>query len=351
VFASTGTILCPIVRLLPRRPPDVEKLAQTGSVKGLVRALRYEDPVTDRDGRFVDLGAGIRAAAARGLARQADADAYDALVRALADPEDSVRLAAVHSLRERGDRRAVEPLLSLAMSYTDEDQPPSRGEAIRTLALLRDAEVARRAAAELLARPEDLNELDVTALRHLARAGGSEAIGATIEDLLGHMRDGPTPGRARRLVVALAPESVEPLISSLDDNRARQEAVLALGAIRDSRAVGPLGSLLLEDGDSSVRSSAAWALGAIRDPAATEPLLAATRDPDYDVRAEAVAAFDGLGNAGIALAVRALAGSALEDGAHLPAPEIPATGPNGPALPKPPPSPRATPLLRRLLGR
>lgn len=322
-------------------------------VKGLIRALRYEDPVTDKDGRFVDLGVEARAGAATALATLAGAEVYEALAGALTDPEEKVRMAAIHALRDRGDRRAVGPMISLVTSHSGDERALSRETAVRTLSLLRDPEVARRATAELLARGEELNHLDLAALADLARAGGSKGVQATVGDLLAHLREASAPDRARRLVAALAPESVEPLIAVLGDETARHEAVVALGSIHDSRAVEPLSSVLLRDEDPSVRSAAARALGELRHPAAVEPLLLATSDRDYNVRTDAIAAFDGLGNAAIALAVRTLAHPALEDGAGHSVEALGAT-PNGPALPPVEDArvePRAGPLLRRLLGR
>jgi HEAT repeat protein len=280
-------------------------------------------------------------------------------VAALLDPEDAVRVAAVRALRERGDRRAVDPLMSLITSPTTQEYEPSHDEAVRTLALLGDPELPRRIAAELLARPEELTEHDLDAQRRLARAGGNEAVSATIGDLIAHMREGSAPDRARQLVVALAPESVEPLIDALgsDSRSCRKDAALALGSTHESRAVEPLCAVLLGDGDPAVRKAAAWALGEIKDPAAIERLMASARDGDHGVRTEALASFDRFGNAAIAVSVEAVVRVTLGDRSGPPI-EVPPPQPNGPARPQvesgsgqPLPDFRASPLLRRLLGR
>lgn len=90
------------------------------------------------------------------------------------------------------------------------------------------------------------------------------------------------------------PDGVEPLIGSLRSQAVeiRKAAADALGQIGDPRALEPLiGSL--SDTGWSVRRAAARALGAIGDARAAEPLKAASQDSDINVRnavAEALAA-------------------------------------------------------------
>ena len=67
--------------------PWVEKHKRAADVEGLVRALRYEDPITDRDGRVVDLGSGVREAAAAALAEMDGMGARDGLRRPSAATE------------------------------------------------------------------------------------------------------------------------------------------------------------------------------------------------------------------------------------------------------------------------
>jgi hypothetical protein len=182
-----------------------------------------------------------------------------------------------------------------------------------------------------------------------------------VTELIAHLREASAPARARRLLVWLAPASVEPLIDLLDDGRAREDAALALGATHDSRALEPLCSIMLGDDPAPVRRAAAWALGELKDQGAVEPLLLATGDRDYDVRSEASASFDRLGNAAIAVAMSALVRPALENGSSPPPAALPPRDEEDPADTLPPPaerpgpealfSTRAAPVLRRLLGR
>jgi HEAT repeat protein len=304
------------VRLLGGRPPKVEKLRRKNDVDGLVRALRYQDPVRDRDGVVVDLGVEVRKLATEALAGIAGDAATGGLLRALDDPEESVRISAVRGLRERGDAGAAEQLTSAVTNWTEPEYATARGEALEALASLRDPAAPRRLVAGLVTRGAELDpETDAEVLRRLTQAGGHDALAGTIEDLVARLREGTAGARERAMLVWLAPDSVDPLIRALGDEAGRREAIFALGAIHDSRAVEKLCSILLGEDEPSIRTAAAWALGEIKDPAAVESLLVATADSDYHVRSEASASFDKLGNAAIAVAMSALVRPALENGA------------------------------------
>jgi HEAT repeat protein len=324
----------------------------------------------------VDLGAEVRRQAVEALATLHLPGAYDGLLRALEDPEEAVRVAALRGLRERGDPVAVEQLTSAVTNWTEPQYARARQEALETLAFLRDPTAPRRAAAGLLTRAAELDDAaDAAVLRRLTRAGGHDALIGTIGDLIGRLREGDAPARTRTLLVWLAPESVEPLIEALPSVPARREAILALGQTHDSRAVESLCSVLLSDDEPAIRAAAANALGEIRDPAAVEALLLATGDPDYEIRTAASDSFDRLGNSAVAVAMSVLVRPALENGASAHADQI-AGGEGEPdvavedepeAEPPPEPEPPAQPtqvrqatrrsatpqslVLRRLLGR
>jgi HEAT repeat protein len=305
------------VRPLWGRPPNVEKLARKENVKGLVRALDYEDPISDTDGRTVDLGVDVRARAAAALGHLDTPAANEGLIRALDDPEESVRVSAVRALRERGGTTAVAPLMSAAATWTDPERREARSEAVDALASAHHPDVLRGMVAALLERDAHLEESDADVVRSLAEATGAPAaLRDTIEDLIGHLDDPGIAPRARTLLVWLAPESVEPLIAAIGDERAQAESARALGAIRDSRAVLPLSSLVVSHEEAPVRAAAAWGLGEIKDPSAVGALLAATSDDEYAVRDAATAGFDKLGNAGIAVAMSMLVQPMLENGAR-----------------------------------
>jgi HEAT repeat protein len=334
-------ILSMTVKLFRNGPPDVEKLRRKEDVKGLVRACAYEDPLTDRDGHFMDLGTEIRERALEAVAElePAEPEVHDALVRALEDPEGSVRAAAVRALGRRGDPWAVDALVSAVVSWTHPAYHGAREEAVETLAALAPPDVAPRVAGDLLVRTVAPDGEDAAILRRLARASGEGVVQQTVGALVGHLREASAPDRVRTLLVGLAPECVDPLIAALSDARAQREAALALGEIRDAGAMEQLSTVLVDGADAASRAAAAWALGQIKDPGSVEALLLGTRDQDYGVREAAINAFDSLGNAAIALATRALLRPAIQNG--TPAPAVP--------LERPPDPP--SPLLRRLLGR
>src|SRR5204862_6538961 len=74
------------------------------------------------------------------------------------------------------------------------------------------------------------------------------------------------------------PDSVDPLVDALADTAKSRQAALALGYLRDPRAVEPLRGVMLEDGNHATRRAAAWALGSIGDPGAADALLHAEPD-------------------------------------------------------------------------
>jgi HEAT repeat protein len=362
------------VRLLGGRPPRVEKLRRKNDVDGLVKALSYEDLVHGRDGEIVDLGVDVRSLATEALAGMDGHAAMNGVLLALDDPEESVRRTAIRGLRERGDPVAVEQLTSAVTNWTQPEFAGARAEAVDALTFLHDPTAARRLAAGLISRKAELDDdADAQILRRVAQGAGRDAAAGTVEDLVARLPDSSVSARVRRVLVWLAPDSVEPLIRALEDSAIRREAIFALGDTHDSRAVEKLCEILLGEDEANVRTAAAWALGEIRDPSAVESLLVASADPDYAVRSAASESFDKLGNSAIAVAMSALIRPALENGAGpavtdaIEAPEeedegVPAAEtaaaptPSGPTVAPQPealrvaPVTQAGPLLRRLLG-
>ena len=321
-----------------------------------MRVLGQEKLTRDRDGGVVDLRAPARKAAVEALAEQDSPAARDGLVRALRDPEESVRTAAVQALSLRGYTGAGDPLVAVVTGWTAEENAGLRRHALETLASYTDPELPRAVAAALLSRPTNLGDADAKVLRRLVEAGGPDAARTTVDDLVDRLREGPDSPRVRRLLAWLEPNSVGPLVDLLHEPRVQRGAALTLGTIHDSRATEPLCYVLLEGTNPASRAAAAWALGEIRDPAAVKTLLRASSDQDYSVRAETIAAFDKLGNVAVAVAMSIHVRAALEDGAERPAPTLAPDGDAG-ELPRSRPEPakptvadRALPALRRLLG-
>ncbi len=131
--------------------------------------------------------------------------------------------------------------------------------------------------------------------------------------------------------------SVDPLVAALShpDDDVRWKAAIALGEIKDSRAIEPLVRLLsdtdrfvkgraalalgmigepavepllraLSEGDGNQRWGAVIALGKIQDPRAIEPLIRALADKYENVRAEAAAALAAIGEPAVEPLIRFL---------------------------------------------
>jgi hypothetical protein len=114
--------------------------------------------------------------------------------------------------------------------------------------------------------------------------------------LLGH-HSFTVQWRAADALGSLGERATLPLLAALSsrNDAVRIGAVEALGAIRDSRSVGPLSYLLEHEKVAEVRWVAALALGMTGDPHAVPPLVHALRDPEKYVRYGAAKALESLG--------------------------------------------------------
>src|SRR5215469_8395380 len=87
-------------------PPDVEQLQRRQNLRGLIKALRYQQDFA------------VRSAAAQALGQLGGARAVEPLLEALGDPSAFVREAAAQALTRLNDTRAVEPLVA-ALTHAD----------------------------------------------------------------------------------------------------------------------------------------------------------------------------------------------------------------------------------------
>lgn len=182
--------------------------------------------------------------------------------------------------------------------------------------------------------------LDIDALAGQARGGDAAACRQLVE-LLGVAENGVND-RVYPLLVELGPAMAPYLLEQVNNSdRVRREHVIAaLGSLKVSGAVAPIGAILTE-AKLERRYIAAWALGEIADPAGLPFLLAALDDSDAEVRKYAtrsliklnrtavpalLAYLPGAPERGAAGAIRALGD--IGDPAALSALLAQATGPN-----------------------
>jgi HEAT repeat protein len=182
-------------------------------------------------------------------------------------------------------------------------------------------------------------------------------------DLLSKDQYSAVRWKSAEALAKIGKDSVEPLIVLLGhlDEDVRWKAAIALGEIGDVRAIGPLIVLLcdqdryvkgrvavalgmigqpavspliraLSEGDGSLRWGAAIALGRIRDPRAIAPLVRALGDKYDNVRSEALASLKAMQDGNIDRFIHLLnkvGNETLQDYiAHAPA----GAGPDSPGL-------------------
>jgi len=232
-------------------------------------------------------------------------------MRALGDPHDRVRCAAIAALYERGDDAS----LALAAAHLREDDGQALPAAFRALVELQKPGSTLLLVMAIVHREDErpISETDAAILRALRESEGPESDRDVVEMLVSALLDPreDVAERAEDLLELLAPESVDALIRELDRGLAPERAAAVLGRLKDARALESLVNGLRSD-NAQVRAECCRALGELRDPAASEPLLAATRDPEHLVRAAAGAALDRIGTAAIAVGVAALLRPLLE---------------------------------------
>ena len=232
---------------------DVDKMIQNlNDTSPSVREAAVETLKELNDTRAVepliqalkDEDSSVREGAAWSLGKLNDSLAVVPLILALKDTDYWVRWNAAWSLGELNDTRAVEPLI-LALKDKDSD---GRWRAAESLGKLNDI----RAVEPLILA---LNDEDSDVQLHAAESLGK------LNDI----------------------RAVEPLILALndEDSDVQLHAAESLGKLNDIRAVEPL-ILTLKDEYSSVRWWAAWALGNLGDIRAIEPLKSALKDEDED---------------------------------------------------------------------
>jgi HEAT repeat protein len=261
----------------------------------------------------------VRQAAAVALGKIKDVRAAEPLLAALMDPNSQIHFDAANAFTELGeikDPHAIESLIA-ALAYDDSHDINSLGRYVREkaawslvsigtpavqslLVAIKDSNANVRAnAAWALGRIKDPRAVDdlITTLIDADPSIEKNAAGAlvsigtpAIEPLIATLKDTNETlrGNAADVLASIGAPAVAPLIAALKDAdfNVRTYSALALGEIKDPRAVEPLVAAL-KDTQADVRTNAAWALGEIKDPRAIEPLSAALKNEDHRVREDA----------------------------------------------------------------
>jgi HEAT repeat protein len=229
----------------------------------------------------------IRLAAVKELAAIQSDRTFEALKRALEDPDRSVQVAAVDALGNTADEKAVEPLLNL-IAHGDQELANQGAKSVQRFGNTITKQIiglslnfnphARKLSAEVLGNIGDTAA--ITPLINLLKDEHPEVVGSAIE-ALGKLAD---------------PATLERILPFLQhgDVTIRETAATALGEIGESLAAEPLLGCLRDNHDS-VRLAAVRALGKISDPVSVEALINSLNDNSMRVREAAAEAIGNMG--------------------------------------------------------
>jgi HEAT repeat protein len=290
---------------LGERKPNIKALLRREDIDGLERAASYQYLKPTSQGTLSDLGVPVRAEAVLALGALDASSGGPALARALRDPADAVRCAAVRVLHARQEV----DLLVQALRWVPPDRGQSRKLALQAVYDLQEFVTAPMTAESLIHRTDEelLSEDEaalIPALLDDDRAETRDELMRLLVTALGHER-GIVVDRAGELLLRLAPTSIDALAAELRTGAAPAEAAYVLGRIADPKALEELlGGL--RHRDARTRAESAAAIAELQHPAAVKALLGATRDPDHSVRNQASIALDRLGNTAVIVGVAAL---------------------------------------------
>ena len=297
----------------PVTPRSAEEPAQQGTASSTVNALIEA---------LSDANAGVRAAAVQSLGQIQDPRAIAALSKALKEDTDArVRQAAAEALGNIDDNRAVPALLDAlkteksasvrrqiveALSEIDD---PSATSGVAALARDGDVQV-RRAVAQALGEFEDPD--GVSALLAMARDDDAE-VRREVAESLGEIENSNSLDALTMLAKDVHPDvrmhainslgnledmrTLPTLVAALKDAHpeVRNHAADAIHNIDGLRTAPPALIEALRDASREVRQSAAHALGSIGDVAAVPALKRGVTDTDVEVRRAVVEALKEIG--------------------------------------------------------
>lgn len=195
------------------------------------------------------------------------------VAEATADPDPSVRLAAVNALRQMGQRGGSAVLLA---KLADSD-PHIRAAAVRVLGGMGDRSVSLKLLPLL---QDDSGFVRAATAEALGKLGDRSAILPLIDMLVGK-KLGPEEGAGGQgLVVGLTNTFLNSIAEMTGPNQ-KVRVVEALGVLRAAESVDAVVEHGLRAEDPTLRAVSAYTLGQIGDPKAVGPLQSAVR-PYYD---------------------------------------------------------------------
>ncbi len=219
----------------------------------------------------------LRLEATRSLSVANDPNVFPPLLAALHDTDANVRAEAANGLRYRVDvynaknphAEVVQPLAA-ALADSDARVRKSSAEALGHLERVKKLPTIEKqaAVAALISQlSDDDAEVAGAAIESLAMLGDPQAV----EPIMAVLANKKLAAKA---IVALAdfhdPRAVKPLRAQLSEKD--PQVISSLGKLKDRESVDAI-IALLDDKNDRVRQTAAQALGAIRDPRAVEPLV------------------------------------------------------------------------------
>jgi HEAT repeat protein len=284
-------------------PPDVEKLKSKRDVKGLIKALGFQNADS------------IRQSAAQALGEMGDASAIEPLITALIT--SGTRDAAANALAMIG-LPAVEPLIT-RLSYEKADylKQTAKLNAMMGKPAMNEQQIAAlvesnknmcKEAADILGKIGDARAVKplISLLRDDDISVRSKAVDAlstigisAVEPLITKLdRDKYVHSYEGTILVKIGAPAVKSLIAALANSNKiiRRQSIKVLGKIGDIRAIESL-IAALKDSQDDMRDVAAEALGNIGKPDAVEPLIIILRDSEDGVRYAVAEALGKIGNA------------------------------------------------------
>ena len=210
------------------RKPNIKALVRRGDIEGLEKAMSYQDLKPTSQGTLSDRGIPVRAEAVLALGALDGSSGGPGLARALRDPADSVRCAAVKVLHAR---KEVD-LLVQALRWVPPDRGHSRSLALRAVCDLQEFVTAQMIAEALIHRTDEelLSEDEAESILALMGDDPGATTAALMKLLiaaLGHER-GIVADRAGALLVRLAPTSIDAVAAELRTGAAPAEAAYVL---------------------------------------------------------------------------------------------------------------------------